>query len=129
MRTGADAMAETHETPGAGEPKGIHKSPLVIALQPAPARFTLMNFGARLRRHLIAYAIILTSAVYACAFVFAPLEMSVISLMGIAVAVCIALFFSPSRQRLRRLVEGGIAASYIVGAAILMKAFDAIFRM
>ncbi len=98
-------------------------------MQPAPARFTLASFGTRLRQHLAAYAMILASAVYVCAFFFAPLETSVISEVGIALAVCVALFFSPSRQRLRRLVEGGIATSYIVGALVLLEALYVFSRI
>src|ERR1700680_3687221 len=116
-------MAEMQEAAGAGEQTGLNWSPVPFALRPAPPRFTPERFGTRLCQHLTIYTALLGLAVYACAFAFAPLETSVISEVGIVLAVCIALFFSPSRQRLRRLVEGGIATSYVIGAAVLLKAF------
>jgi len=122
-------MAEMRELSGNRSHPGLDGSLLAFASRPAPPHFTLASFGIRLEQHLVAYGVLLASAVYACAFVFAPLETSVISLVAIALVICVALFFSPSRQRVRRLVEGGIAASYVVGAAILLKAFDALFRM
>jgi hypothetical protein len=122
-------MAEMREISGRGSHPGVTGSLLAFALRPAPPRFTVAGFGIRLRQHMVAYGALLASAVYACAFVVAPLETSVISVMFIALVICVAYFFSPSRQRVRRLVEGGVAASYIVGAAVLLKAFDALFRM
>ena len=122
-------MAEMHEAAGPGELMGLNRSSLAVGLRPAPPRFTLASFGARLRQHLIVYGALLVTAIYACAFIFAPLETSMISEVLVAVAVCIAIVFSPSRQRLRRLVEGGLAAGYIIGAAVLLKAFDAFFRI
>jgi hypothetical protein len=122
-------MAEMREISGGGSHPGLTGSLLAFALRPAPSQFTLASFGIRLQQHTVAYGALLASAVYACAFVFAPLETSVISVVFIALVICVAYFSSPSRQRVRRLVEGGIAASYIVGAAALLKAFDALFRM
>jgi hypothetical protein len=122
-------MAEMRELAGNGSHPGLTGSLLAFALRPAPPQFTLATFGIRLQQHLVTYGALLASATYACAFVFAPLETSVISVVVIALAIGVAFLFSPSRQRVRRLVEGGIAASYIVGAAVLLKAFDALFRM
>src|SRR5271169_4546846 len=122
-------MAEGREMAGNGTHPGLDVRLLAFASRPAPPHFTPGSFGTRLEQHLVTYGALLASAVYACAFVFAPLETSVISVVVIALVICVALFFSPSRQRVRRLVEGGIAASYVVGAAMLLKAFDALFRM
>lgn len=101
---------------------------LASLVGPAPAAFTPATFKLRLVQHLVAYVAIAVFAGYVCAFVFAPLEMLAVSEAVLALVVCGVLFFSPSRQRVRRLVEGGIAASYIVAAGILLKAFDALFR-
>ena len=122
-------MAERQGATHAGGQAGLDRSLLAFALRSAPPSFTAASFGTRLQQHLVAYGAILASAIYACAFVFAPLETSVISEIVIALAVCVALFFSPSRQRFRRLVEGGLAATYVVAAAFLLKAFDAFFRI
>jgi hypothetical protein len=122
-------MPEMHEMPEAVSRKGSDSVSLAFALRPAPTHFTPGSFMTRLRQHLVLYGTLLLAAVYACAFAFAPLETSAVSEAGIILAVVVALIVSPSRQRLRRLVEGGIATSYIVGAAVLVKAFDAFFRM
>ena len=95
-----------------------------FAFEPAPRRFTVTSFARRVVQHVIIYCGILIAATYTCLFVFAPAETSLVSILCIAVGGVAVGLLSPPRRKWRRLVEGGLAASYIAGAAALLKAFD-----
>lgn len=103
---------------------GIGLWPIRFALRPAPSRFNVANFAARICQHLIVYAGLLIAAVYGCLFVFAPAQASLLSVAIIAVSSILILSLSSPRNKIRRLLEGGLMAGYIVGLAVLMRAFE-----
>jgi hypothetical protein len=100
--------------------------PLIrFALRPPPRQFRATQFAMRICQHLLVYTAILISAVYACALVFLPAETFAISIVCIAIVSLVILLSPHSRKKMLRLLEGGLAASYIAGAAALLKAFEA----
>ncbi len=117
-------MVELHKAVG-GRDTSLARYAIEFTLRPPPPRFTPAGFAARLCQHLALYAIVLAGAIFACLFIFAPLETLVISLSCIVIGAAFVLFRLPARQRFQRLVESGIAASYIAGAAALFEAFKA----
>lgn len=121
-------MSRSSEMSGADGRASAGPSLIRFALRPAPHRFGTVGFAIRTCQHLLVYSAILAIAVYVCALLFAPVETSVISIVCIvATSLVVALLSSPPRK-LFRLLEGGLAASYVAGAAALLKAFEAFFH-
>jgi hypothetical protein len=113
------------DTADADGSMGIGLSTIQFALRAPPPRFTAATFAQRICQHLIVYSGFLVAAIYACLLVFMPAETAALSLGGIALAGVVVLLSPSSRRKLHRLVMGGVAASYIAGAAALLKAFEA----
>jgi hypothetical protein len=111
-----------HDGAGAGA------SPIQWVLRVPPRQFTRASFVVRLYQHVLVYAALLIAAVYGCLFFFAPAETSLFSVAVIVLAGIVGALWSPSRRRLHRLLQGGIAVTYIAGAAALLKAFEAFFH-
>lgn len=86
-----------------------------------PYRFNATTFAMRICQHLIVYAGILISAVYGCSFILAPSQTALLSVILMSLIGVITLLLSSPRKRLRRLLEGGLVVSYIVGIALLIK--------
>jgi hypothetical protein len=118
-------MAGSAETSGVRGGTSLDWLKIREALRPAPRRFTFTAFAKRACQHLVVYAVILVTALYVCLLVFAPIETSLLSIFCIGAAGLVGLLSSSSRRKFHRLIEGGIAAGYIAGAAALLKAFEA----
>lgn len=93
-----------------------------FALRPSPADFTLVGFAARLGHHLVIYGGLSIAAIWACIFVFAPVETSLISL-GCLLVADIAIRFSSSSSRREARVF------YAFGAGDALKDIVAIARL
>jgi len=117
-------MAGSAETSGAHGGLSFDWLKIQAALRSAPHRFTFLTFAKRVYQHLLVYSVILVTVLYVCLFIFAPIETSLLSIFCIGVAG-LASLLSSSRWKFHRIIEGGIAASYIAGAALLLKAFEA----
>jgi hypothetical protein len=124
MRTGAKPMAGS-ETTNAHGGIGVNLSTIQFALQLPPHRFEVATFATRIYQNFLVYSVCLIAAIYVCLLVFAPIQTFVLSVAVIFVGSIVILLLTPSRQRLHRLLEGGLAAGYIAGAAALLKAFEA----
>lgn len=73
--------------------------PLIrFALRPSPADFTVVGFAARLGHHAVIYGGLSIAAIWACMFIFAPVETSLVSLGCVLVAAVIAFAFSSSSR-------------------------------
>ncbi len=118
-------MVGPAETSGVQGEAGLDWLKIQAVLRPAPHRFTVTIFVRRTCQNLLVYTVILMAALYACLFVFAPIETSLFSIFCIGVGSFVGLLSSSSRRKFHRLLEGGIVASYIAGAAALLKAFEA----
>ena len=97
------------------------RSAFQYAMAEPPPIFTLPSFAKRLAQHALFYTVLLAAAVSACLFVAAPLQATGLFLIGILVAVGISSLAASSGARLRRMLQGGIAATYALGAGMLFK--------
>jgi hypothetical protein len=99
-----------------------------FATLPPPVSFTARSFALRLAQHAIVYTGLLVGAICGCVFIFAPVEASFLMVGCIAAAALAFFLLSSSGQRVRRLVEGGLAASYVAGAGALLKAINELWH-
>ena len=118
-------MAESAEANNTDGGTGVAWLNIQAALRPAPCQFTVASFARRTYQNLLVYGVILVTALYVCVFVFAPVETSMFTIFCIGAGGLVILLSSSSRRKMDKVIGGGIAASYIVGAAALLKAFEA----
>jgi uncharacterized YccA/Bax inhibitor family protein len=116
-------MAQSPEMTDTQGRSGLGVPLIRFAIRPAPRRYGMATFVTRMGQHLVVYVMILVISIYTCLFVSLPVETSVISVVCIAMGG-IAVSLSPTFRRKLQPLLVALAASYIVVAAALLKAFE-----
>jgi hypothetical protein len=124
MRTGAEQMERSSESANADVSLLLGQWSIRFALRPAPRQFSAIAFALRITQHLIVYGAILIAAVYGCLFILAPLQTALLSVLLLLFVSIIVILYSSPRERLRRILEGGLVASYVAGMAAAVKASE-----
>jgi hypothetical protein len=107
---------------------GLARSPVGFALAGPPRVFTVSSFAARLSRHALFYGALLLVAVLGCLLVAAPLETTGLALGCVVLGSAVSSALSASGRKVRRVLQGGIVASYVVGAGVLLKAITELWH-
>lgn len=98
------------------------------ALTAPPAEPTLASYTIRLGQHLAVYSVLLVAAIVVCLFVAAPLETAAVAVVCIMIIQVYSLTSASSRSIFDRILRGGLAASYVVGAGALLKALSELWH-